>query len=386
MTGPAAVPGVLEKYRGLKARVRYYGADGRRLQPADLHAELRAGDAAGRRAAWEKLCGAWKPFEAEGADLLGEACREKLPACALELYNVQPGPLLAPALAARPRLHAALEEKAALVGANGFRFCDMWARLPAAAGSEVAFEDGIKELAALCDHVFAGGGDFVRAMQADGRIFFGEGNPHCTVPPGGGPVRVCLPESFRKLRPEDLPGVAHELGHALHCDLTARLSPEKSYSMIFAEFFSQLLEELCWRRLLAAAAPELRRQLALGRLETETFDFLLMPMVLKLEEDATQRAKRGALTRERIEELEDDACREWFGTPSNGARFWLRTERLYNPELAFDSFVYISGRALSLAAADRAARAGRLEKPELEALVLDTITLDLKSWLQTHTP
>lgn len=384
MTGPAAAPGVLEKYRGLKARVRYYGADGRRLQPADLHAQLRAGDAAGRRAAWEKLCGSWKSFEAEGFDLFNEACRAKIPSCALELYNVQPGPLLAPALAARPRLHAALEEKAALVGANGFRFCDMWARLPAAAGSEAAFEDGIKELAALCDHVFAGGGDFVRAMQADGRLTFGEGNPHCTVPPGGGPVRVVLPESYRRLRPEDLPAVAHELGHALHCDLTARLSPEKSYSMIFAEFFSQLLEELCWRRLLAAAAPELRRQLALGRLETETFDFLLMPMVLKLEEDATQRARRGALTRERVEELEDDACREWFGTPSNGARFWLRTERLFNPELAFDSFVYISGRALSLAAADRAARAGRLEKPALETLVMDTVGLDLKAWLQKY--
>lgn len=375
---------IIDRYRDLKARVRYYDGDGRRLQPADLHAALRAGDAAGRREAWEKLCGAWKPFEAEGADLLNAACREKIPACALELYNVQPGPLLAPALAARPRLRAALEEKAALVGANGFRFCDMWARLPAAAGSETSFEDGLKDLAALCDHAFAGGGDFVRGMLDDGRLTFGEGNPHCTVPPGGGPVKVVLPESFRKLRPEDLPGVAHELGHALHCDLTARLAPGKSYAMIFAEFFSQLLEELCWRRLLAAAAPELKRQLALGRLETETFDFLLMPMALKLEEDVTQRAKRGALARERIEELEDDACREWFGTPSNGARFWLRTERLFNPELAFDSFVYISGRALSLAAADRVARAGRLERPALDALVQDTIDLDLKAWLQKY--
>lgn len=377
---------IIDRYRDLKGRVRYYADDGRRLQPADLHAALRAGDAAGRKAAWEKLCGAWKNFEAEGADLLNEACRAKLPACALELYNVQPGPLLAPALAARPRLRAALEEKAALVGANGFRFCDMWARLPAADGSELPFEDGIKELAALCDHVFAGGGDFVRAMRDDGRLTFGEGNPHCTVPPGGGPVRVVLPESFRKLRPEDLPGVAHELGHALHCDLTARLSPGKSYGMIFAEFFSQLLEELCWRRLLAAASPELKRQLELGRLETETFDFLLMPMVLKLEEDVTQRAKRGPVTRERIEELQDDAAREWFGVPARDARFWLRTERLFNPELAFDSFVYISGRALSLAAADRVGRAGRLEKPALEAMVQDTVDLDLKGWLQKHIP
>ena len=374
----------LDRYRDLKARVRYYDGDGRRLQLADLHGALRAGDAAGRRAAWEKLCGAWKPFEAEGTDLLNEACREKIPACALELYNVPPGPLLAPALAARPRLQAALEEKAALVGANGFRFCDMWARLPAAAGSETPFEDGLKELAALCDRVFAGGGDFVRGMQADGRFTFGEGNPHCTIPPGGGPVKVVLPESFKKLRPEDLPALAHELGHALHCDLTSRLSPEKSYAMLFAEFFSQLLEELCWRRLLAAAGPELKRQLALGRLEVETFDFLLMPMLLKFEEDSTQRAKRGTLTQARIEELQDDAAREWFGVPALDARFWLRTERLFNPELAFDSFVYISGRALSLAAADRVGRAGRLEKPALEALVQDTVALDLNSWLQKY--
>jgi oligoendopeptidase F len=375
---------IFDRYLKLKGRVRYYDPGGHRLQPEDLHAVLRTGVPAERKAAWDQLCGGWAPCEAEGVDLLNEACRAKRAGCAQEFYDVQPALMLAPALAARPRLHAALEEKAALVGANGFRFCDMWARLPAAAGSETSFEDGLKELAALCDHVFAGGGDFVRAMQESGRIGFGAGNPHCTVPPGGGPVHVVLPESFRKLRPEDLPALAHELGHALHCDLTARLSPDKSYAIVFAEFFSQLLEELCWRRLRASAAPALKRQLELGRLEMETFDFLLMPMVYSLEEAVTQRARRGALALERITELENEACREWFGTPSNGARFWLRTARMFNPELAFDPFVYISGRALSVWLADKISKTGRLEKPALEALVLDTIDMDLKAWLQKY--
>jgi hypothetical protein len=369
------------QYLRLKSKVRQYDAGGRRLGPTDIISVLRGTNAAERKNIWKILCGGWRPFRAQGCDALALAGREKMASSVADVFVVDSAPLLKALAGKRAGLQKELEAKAALVGANGFRYCDLWARLPAA-GEPVTFEAAIKEIEAVYEGVFEGGRDFVRGLANSGRLHFEGAEPRCVTPEGANNELVYLPESFKTPRPQEIPVIAHEFGHALHCAYARRLAPGKPFNMVFAEYFSQLFEELAWRRLEAAGKD--REALRLGRLEQRVFDGLLTPAVLELEEYAVPAAKRGALTLEKIEAAEDRIFREWFNEPPLDALFWLRSERLFNPELPFHNFVYLAGRALAEAAAQRFARTGRIKRAAFDQLVQDTVELDLRHWLAKY--
>jgi len=322
------------------------------------------------------LCAAWEPRGEEAAALLARASREKVQSSACEVFGVDPAPLLLALEHLRKPLHRELKLRAASAGTPGFRWCDLWAQVPAApGGTAIALPDAMSALEKIFDRACEGGAAFLLEFIAAGRLHLEGDRPHCHPPAGGGPAHVYLPERFVRVLPAELPTIAHELGHALHCDLTERLSHEKPYGMIFAETFSQLMEELAWHELGAEVSDARQRQtLKLGRIRQDVFDFLLTPALLELEEILVPAAKSAGLPLEAIEKAQDKVMRKWFPAAAPArAPFWIRAERFFNPELPFDGFVYMAGRALSMGMAARIERNGKLKRAELEDLARDTV-------------
>lgn len=377
MAGPEKT--LFKEYLLLRDGLRYTNAFGKESSRAELCEELRSPDPLARSRAWDSLCGAWEGKGPALAPLLAKACLSKGFSGAGEAFGAASAPLLEAARSLRGPLLRALEVKAGRVGTGKFRYCDLQARLPFEEAMAMPLAEGLRLLGGVFGAAVEGGRGFVMEFFPGGRLFLEGDRPHCFQPEPGAQAVVYLPERFSGVYPADLPVIAHELGHALHCDAAARLAPGKAFNHFFSETLSQLFEELAWARICDGAGPASgRADLPLARLNQLAADFLLTPASLELEEAVTALAGAGGLTPESAEKAEKESFGKWFGLEPEGARFWMRSERFYDPEEPFHDFVRLAGRILAL---DLVSRAGGMTAARLDELAADTVSLDLPGWL-----
>lgn len=378
MAGPDK--NIFKEYLLIRDGLRYTDVNGRKLSRDGLAEELRSPDPTIRSRAWQMFCGAWAGKGPALAPLLGKTCLSKGFTGTKDAFGAASAPLLEAAWTLREPLLKALEVKAGRVGTGRFAYSDLLARLPSEEAMPMPLAEGLRLLGEIFGAALEGGRGFVMEFFPGGRLFLEGEHPHCLQPEPGAQAVVYLPERYSGVYPSDLPVIAHELGHALHCDAAARLSPGKSFNHLFAETLSQLFEELAWARICDGNGHSSGRiDLPLARLGHLAADFLLVPARLELEEAATALALSGGLTAESVEKAEKELFGKWFGLEPEGARFWMRAERFYDPEEPFDDFVCLTGRMLAL---DLASRAGGMTAARLDELVSDTVSLDLPGWLE----
>ena len=355
MADEEKVPQVYEEYLKICRAVKYTDAAGVPLDPAGLFAVLLARAAGGKN-----------------ADVRAR-------------FGLDPAPLLAAVADLKDTLHRALRRKAARIGAGGFRFCDIWARVPNAGNAgAIPLADALARLGDMLEKHLEGGAAFVEGISAAQRLHLeGQGVdcPHCGVPVPGGPAHVYMPERFREVRPCDLPSLAHELGHAMHCDLLDKLTPGQAINAVFLETFSQLLEGIVWLELCGGAEyRDVRGDMLLDRLTEEALDLLLFPALMEFEERAIAAARRGALTPEAAEEAYLEIFTRWFGVSPKGTWFWMRTKSLYDPRCHFYELTYLLGRMVSLEMLQRIRTNGKMSREEYCKAVEDTVSADFAGY------
>jgi len=371
------IPAVYKDYLDLCRGVNY-------AEPADgLFDALRSDDPLSRSRAWELLCGAWNRHRPEFAALLVRASAEKDPDVRAR-FGVDPVPLLEAAGETKEILRRALGRKAARVGAEGFRFCDIWARIPNAGNAgAVPLAAALGRLGDMLEKHIEGGKTFVDGIAA-GRLHLeaqAVDCPHCGTPVPGGPVHVYMPLRFKEVRPCDLPSLAHELGHAMHCDLLDKLAPGDPISVVFLETFSQFLEGLAWLELCGAAATrEAREDLVLDKLTEEALDLLLFPAMLEFEGRMVALAGQGAARPEAVEKIYLEVLGKWFGASPEGTWFWMRSKTLYDPRWPFRDLTYLLGRLVSLGLVQRVRAGGKMSREEYRKTVSDTVRSDFAGY------
>ncbi len=371
------VPDVYRDYLELCRGIKY-------AEPAGgLFDGLRSEDPARRSRSWELLCGAWNRRGPEFAALLARASAAKDPDIQAR-FGLDPAPLLEVVGETKPLLHRALKRKAARVGAGDFRFCDIWARVPNAGNSgAVPLAAALGALGDMLEKRIEGGKAFVDGVAA-GRLHLEEQAvdcPHCGVPAPGGPVHVYMPLRFKEVRPCDLPGLAHELGHVMHCDLLDELAPGEPISTVFLETFSQFLEGLAWLELRdGAGSSGAREDLALDKLTEETLDLLLFPAMLEFEGRMIAASGKGAAGPEAVEKTYLETFGKWFGASPAGTWFWMRGKTLYDPRWPFRDLTYLLGRLVSLELVQRVRTGGKMSREQYRRAVSDTVRSDFAGY------
>lgn len=350
---------------------------------AGLFAGLRSPDPEGRSRAWELLCGAWARHRPGFAALLARASAEKNPDVQAR-FGVDPAPLLAAVGDTKEILHRALKRKAVRIGAGGFRFCDIWARVPNAGNANaMPLAAALAKLGDMLEKHLEGGKAFVEEVSA-GRLHLEEQTvdcPHCGTPVPGGPVHAYMPVRFSEVRPCDLPSLAHELGHVMHCDLLDKLAPGEPIGVVFLETFSQFLEGLVWLELCDGAEfREMREDLLLDKLTEETLDLLLFPAMLEFEGRMIALAKQGPLPLEAVEKAYLEILGRWFGASPERTWFWMRSKTLYDPRWPFRDLTYLLGRMISLELVQRVRTGGKMSRAEYRKTVEATISADLSGY------
>lgn len=368
------------EYLKIRDGVKYLSG-GREYSYAETAELLRSPDPFERVRAWEILRGGWAGLEGELAGTLGRALAARKARRASDVFGEDSGPLLEAASVLRAPIMRALELKAGRVGAGGFRLCDLWARLPAPADAQMPLAEGLRRLGLILDSSLEGGRGLIMEFFPGNRLLLEGDRPHCLQADAASPALVYLPESFRGVYPSDLPVIAHELGHAVHCDIASRLGGGARPSPVFAELFSHLFEELAWSGLRAGADSRAAAELAFDRLPWLAADFLIVPAMLEFEEAAAAAASGGELSAAAVNDAEKKIFQKWLGPDTEGAGFWMRSAELFKPE-PFDGFARLAGRFLSLGLMS----GGRLGAAALEEAVSDTLSLDLSAWLLKRAP
>ncbi|HOI41697.1 MAG TPA: hypothetical protein PK523_02030 [Elusimicrobiales bacterium] len=376
-------PEVYEEYLRLCRDIQYADPSGAAVSAAGLFDGLRSADPLERSRAWDSLCGAWNRRRSDFAPLLARASAEKN-ADARARFGMDPAPLLAAVGDTKELLLRALERKAARIGAGGFRFCDIWARVPNAGNSDaVPLAAALAGLGDILERHLEGGKAFVEEVSA-GRLHLEEQAvdcPHCGTPVPGGPVHAYMPLRFGKVRPCDLPSLAHELGHVMHCDLLDELAPGGPIGAVFLETFSQFLEGIVWLELCDAAEfRALRGDLLLDKLTEETLDLLLFPAMLEFEGRMITSARKGPLPLEDVEGAYREILGRWFGVSPEGTWFWMRSKTLYDPRWPFRDLTYLLGRMVSLELVQRVRAGGKMSRDEYRRAVADTISTDFSGY------
>ena len=372
------IPDVYKSYQALCSGIKY-------AEPAgELFDGLRSDDPLRRSRAWELLCGAWNRHRPEFAALLARASAEKDPDVQAR-FGVDPGPLLEVVAETKGFLHRALRRKAARVGAEGFRFCDIWARIPNAGNSgAVPLAVALDKLGDMLEKHIEGGKAFVDGISAAQRLHLeaqAVDCPHCGTPVPGGPVHVYMPLRFKEVRSCDLPSLAHELGHVMHCDVLDRLAPGEPISVVFLETFSQFLEGLAWLELCdGAESREAREALVLDKLTEETLDLLLFPAMLEFEGRMVAAAGNGLAHLDALEKTYQEVLGKWFGASPEGTWFWLRSKTLYDPRWPFRDLTYLLGRMVSLELVQRVRTGGKMSREEYRKTVSYTVRSDFAGY------
>ncbi|GEM_PF-1965267 len=377
------VPEVYEAYLRLCRDIKYADAAGNAVSAAGLFDGLRSADPSERSRAWDSLCGAWNRRRHDFSALLARASAEKN-ADVQERFGMDPAPLLAAVGDTKELLLRALERKAERIGAGNFRFCDIWARVRNAGDSgAVPLSAALVRLGDILERHLEGGKAFVEEVSA-GRLHLEEQTvdcPHCGTPVPGGPVHAYMPLRFGEVRPCDLPSLAHELGHVMHCDLLDELAPGEPVGAVFLETFSQFLEGIVWLELCGGAEfRALRGDLLLDKLTEETLDLLLFPAMLEFEGRMVASARKNPLPLEAVEGAYREILGRWFGVSPEGTWFWMRSKTLYDPRWPFRDLTYLLGRMVSLELVQRVRTGGKMSRDEYRRAVADTISTDLSGY------
>lgn len=377
------VPAVYEEYLSLCRGVKYTDSANVEIPAAGLFDALRSADPACRSRAWGLLCGAWNRHSPAFASLLARACAGKDPDVQAR-YGLDPAPLLAAVGDTKDTLHRALRRKADRIGAGSFRFCDIWARVPNPGNaSPMPLAAALAMLGDMLEKHLEGGKAFVDGISA-GRLHLEEQDvdrPHCGTPVPGGPVHAYMPLRFREVRPCDLPSLAHELGHVMHCDLLDKLAPGQPFNAVFIETFSQLLEGIVWLELCGGAEfRSVRADLLLDRLTEETLDLMLFPALLEFEGRIIPAARQGALTPQAVEETYREVFSKWFGVSPAGTWFWMRSRPLYDPGSPFGDLTYLLGRMVSLELIQQIRTSGKMSRAQYCKAVEDTLSSDFSGY------
>jgi oligoendopeptidase F len=383
MSEEEKVPKIYEEYLGLCRGVKYTDAAGAELAAPDLFAGVRSADPLVRSRAWELLCGAWNPHRPAFAALLSLASGEKNPDVQAR-FGLNPAPLLAAVSDIKDILHRALRRKAARIGADDFRFCDIWARVPNAGNTRaMPLAAALAVLGDMLEKHLEGGKAFVDEVSA-GRLHLEEQAvdcPHCFTPVPGGPVHAYMPVRFKEVRPCDLPSLAHELGHVMHCDLLEKLAPGETISVVFLETFSQFLEGIVWLELCDGAEfRAMREDLLLDKLTEETLDLLLFPAMLEFEGHMIASSKKRPMPLEAVEKAYREILGKWFGASPEGTWFWMRSKTLYDPRWPFRDLTYLLGRLVSLELVQRIRTRGKMSRAEYRKAVEDTLSTDFSGY------
>lgn len=278
----------------------------------------------------------------------------------------------------RPLLHRYLRAKAKLMGKDRLGFQDTACTLPFKDSKRISWTEGSGKVFGAFRAAYPRLADFSAEMLAGRRI-------EAQVRPGKRPGAFCThSDKTREARVYmsydgslgDMQTLAHELGHAFHCEAMRDLRTLAcDYPMTLAETASTFAEDILCRALLEdpAADEVVRARILVEQLDRAVAFLLNIHMRYLFEERLyTERAK-GEVGVSRLKAMMLDAQRECYGDAladdGMDPMFWASKLHFYITGVSFYNYPYTFGYLFSRGLSARFREEGPSFLPKYEELL-----------------
>ncbi|MBU0927385.1 MAG: M3 family oligoendopeptidase [Spirochaetes bacterium] len=286
----------------------------------------------------------------------------------------------------------ALRAQAALYGVERLGPWDILAPAPAADGSRdaIPFERGLGIVRRAYASVDPSMGAFVDAMAASGRI---EGR----VKDGKRPGAYCTEFPLSR-RPfvyttyrgslSELSTLAHELGHAYHCEAMRDIPlAESDYPMTLAETASTFAETALGELLASEATSDAERlELAWADAQDAATFLVNIPARFEFESRFYERRPSGPSGPDELGAIMRDAWAEWYGDSLSAYDEWYWASKLHfhKSGASFYNFPYSFGYLFSLGVYARREALGPGFHRSYVALLRDTGRMEAEELAARH--
>jgi oligoendopeptidase F len=290
----------------------------------------------------------------------------------------------------------ALRAQARLYGVDRLGPWDILAPAPADEGARasaianIPFERGLGIVRRAYASVDPAMGAFVDSMAADGRI---EGR----VKDGKRPGAFCT-EFPRSRRPfvyttyqgalSELSTLAHELGHAYHCEAMRDIPlSESDYPMTLAETASTFAETVLGELLASEASTDAEIiELAWSDAQDAATFLVNIPARFEFESRFYERRPAGPVGPDELRALMKDAWAEWYGDSLSGYDEWYWASKLHfhKTGVSFYNFPYSFGYLFSLGVYARREELGDRFHGTYVAMLRDTGRMEVEELAARH--
>lgn len=287
----------------------------------------------------------------------------------------------------------ALRAQAGLYGVPRLGPWDILAPAPAAEGATPAgipFERGIETVRRAYASVHPSMGDFVARMAGSARV---EGR----VIDGKRPGAYCT--EFPKSRNQfvyttyqgalsELSTLAHELGHAYHCEAMRDIPlAESEYPMALAETASTFAETVLGEMLASEAADDAERlELAWSDAQDAATFLVNIPARFEFESRFYERRPSGPVGPDELCAVMRDAWAEWYGDALSEYDQWYWASKLHfhKTAVSFYNYPYSFGYLFSLGVYARRPELGDRFHDAYVALLRDTGRMEVEELAARH--
>jgi oligoendopeptidase F len=251
--------------------------------------------------------------------------------------------------------------KAQLLGMDRLRFEDM--RAPVGPMPYIPYDSAVQAVTEAFGGFADWAGELVRDMLAHGRVDAdprpGKQSGAFCRSQGPGQLPCVLLSYFGTV--EDVIGLAHELGHALHFTIAGRCREGLTFDAPLAlnEVAPALVELLVYDRLIEREADQRIRQLLVAKRADSNVEAIFLPtFITRFETRAHDlRADGSALTDSRIRELWTQCSEPFYGPgvrmPGRWGLHWALVPHLAHERFYVYSYVFARLAGLNLYAAYR---------------------------------
>ncbi|HPE89068.1 MAG TPA: M3 family oligoendopeptidase [Spirochaetales bacterium] len=287
----------------------------------------------------------------------------------------------------------ALRAQAGLYGVERLGPWDILAPAPLADGTTPAgipFDRGLETVKRAYASVHPSMGDFVGRMAASGRV---EGR----VEDGKRPGAYCT--EFPKSRSQfvyttyqgalsELSTLAHELGHAYHCEAMRDIPlAESEYPMALAETASTFAETVLGEMLASEASDDAERlELAWSDAQDAATFLVNIPARFEFESRFYERRPSGPVGPDELRSVMRDAWAEWYGDSLSEYDEWYWASKLHfhKTAVSFYNYPYSFGYLFSLGVYARRPELGDGFHDAYVALLRDTGRMEVEELAARH--
>jgi len=287
----------------------------------------------------------------------------------------------------------ALRAQAGLYGVRRIGPWDILAPAPAAEGTNAVglpFERGLDTVRRAYASVHPSMGDFVSRMARSGRV---EGR----VEDGKRPGAYCT--EFPKSRNQfvyttyqgalsELSTLAHELGHAYHCEAMRDIPlAESEYPMALAETASTFAETVLGEMLASEAGNDAERlELAWSDAQDAATFLVNIPARFEFESRFYERRPSGPVGPDELCAIMRDAWAEWYGDALSEYDQWYWASKLHfhKTAVSFYNYPYSFGYLFSLGVYARRPELGERFHEAYVAMLRDTGRMEVEELASRH--